>query len=206
MGEGKRFAPIDYINAARVPDTMAEGDFFPWQIIRRKSPDIGLLGFETQTMLCRWGWGSMHMQHGEIVMDDSLPELRRHLPIWMKARGRVLKTGLGLGCVVRGLLINPEVRHIDVVEIDERIIERCGAEFLGNPRVTIHHANAHTWDIDGRSWDFIWHDIHDNDESEHLAAQHGRLLVKYLTAAPIERQGAWAFPREAKRRIRRMLG
>lgn len=148
----------------------------------------------------------MHQHHGEIVMDDSLPELRRHLPIWMKARGRVLKTGLGLGCVVRGLLIKPEVEHIDVVEIDQAIIEYCGQEFIGNPRVTIHHADAHTWNFSQGKWDYIWHDIHDNAEAEHLTLQHAKLLCRYLPETPLSRQGAWAFPREVKRRTGRMLG
>lgn len=196
---------MDFIKAARVPESMKPQEFFPWQIIRRKSP-VPMLGFPTQTLLCRWDYSSMHQKHGTIVMDDSLPELRRHLPIWLAAKGRVLKTGLGLGCVVRGLLAKPEVEHIDVVEIDRKIIDICGAEFIGNPRVTIHHADAHDWPIDGRGWDFIWHDIHDNDETEHLTLQHGRLLIRYLDATPIERQGAWAFPREAKRQIGRMLG
>jgi hypothetical protein len=196
--------PMDYIEAARVPASVKEIDVFPWQIIRRKLP-CASLGFETQTMLCRWSSASMHMDHGEIVMDDSLPELRRHLPIWMKAQGRVLKTGLGLGCVVRGLLLKDQVSHIDVVEIDQKIIAAIGPEFQDNPRVTIHHANAHDWNIEGRSWDFIWHDIHDNDENEHLSVQHARLMMKYQTATPIKRQGAWAFPRPCKRQVGCML-
>jgi spermidine synthase len=52
-------------------------------------------------------------------MEDTLSELRRHTPIFMRAKGRLLVTGLGLG-VVRGLLAKPEVEHIDVVEIDRR--------------------------------------------------------------------------------------
>lgn len=197
---------MDFIRAARVPESVEPREFFPWQIIRRRSPSK-LLGFDTQTMLCRWGWGSMHQQHGEIVMDDSLPELRRHLPIWMAARGRVLKTGLGLGCVPRGLLINPAVEHIDIVEIDAAIIDAIGPEFEGNPRVTIHHADAHTWDFGDRRWDYIWHDIHDNAEEQNLIVQHARLMVRYLDATPLDRQGAWAFPREVARRLpARLLG
>lgn len=139
-------------------------------------------------------------------MDDSVPELRRHLPIWMVAKGRILKTGLGLGCVVRGLLIKPEVEHIDVVEIDPWIVEVIGAEFANNTRVAIHLADAHTWDYGDRTWDFIWHDIHDNDESEHLTLQHARLMMRFMDVVPVARQGAWAFPREAKRKIGKMLG
>lgn len=199
-------SPMEYICAARVPDTVREVDDHPWQIIKRKSPDKNLLGFESQTLLCRWNWASIHMPHGEIVMDDSLPELRRHLPIWLAAKGRVLKTGLGLGCVVRGLLIKDDVTHIDVVEIDKKIIEWIGPEFENEPRVTIHHADAHNWDHSDLHFDYIWHDIHDNNETEHLALQHARLMTKFLPVTPIERQGAWQFPRESKRKIGKMLG
>lgn len=198
--------PMDFIHAARVPAELEERDDFPWQIIRRKSPDKDLLGFDHQTMLCRWNMASMHMKHGEIVMDDSLPELQRHLPIWLAAKGRVLKTGLGLGCVVRGLLAKEEVSHIDVVEIDQKIIEWIGPEFESNPRVTIHHADAHEWDFKGRAFDYIWHDIHDNNETEHLALQHARLMTRFMDVTPVERQGAWLFPRVSKRKIGKMLG
>lgn len=39
---------------------------------------------------------------GELVMTDSLDELNTHLDFMLRAHGRVLITGLGLGCVVRG--------------------------------------------------------------------------------------------------------
>ncbi len=129
-------------------------------------------------------------------MEDSRRELSRHLPIWLAARGRVLKTGLGLGCVVRGLLANPDVEHIDVVEIDKGIIRVCGAEFVGNPRVTVHHADALTWDRGGRMWDFAWHDLHSFDE-EHLDLMHAKLLIDYREA--VGQQGAWQWPRLAHR-------
>lgn len=192
------------ILAARA-SSMAPAEFGRWQIIRRNSPDRDLLGFPTQTMLCRWSWASLHMSHGEIVMDDSLPELRRHMPIFVEGRGRILKTGLGLGCVVRGLLEKAEVEHIDVVEVDADIIRHCGAEFAGNPRVTIHHADAHTWDFGGLTWDYVWHDVHDNDETEATQIQHARLIARYIDRVPVERQGAWAFPRIVRHNIP-MLG
>lgn len=201
-------SPITYMRAARVPDSIKPATFFPWEIIKRPMPHgIGFDGFETQTMLTRWGWSSLHQEHGEIVMDDSLVELRRHLPIWMKAKGRVLKTGLGLGCVVRGLLINPAVEHIDVVEIDEHIIKHCGGDFIGNPRVTIHLADATTWDFGDRRWDYAWHDVHDNFETQHLTVTHAHLIERFIDRVPLRNMGAWAFPREIKRRLGgRMLG
>src|SRR6185295_6407091 len=148
--------PHDFLEAARVPKSVEPQEFGLWTIERRTlhGPDgpskfwrelIGPCRWLDYTILRRWTLASMHLHLGEIVMEDSERELRRHLPIWLNARGRVLKTGLGLGCVVRGLLANPDVHHVDVVEIDADIIRIIGAEFAGNPRVTIHHADALTW-------------------------------------------------------------
>ena len=70
----------------------------------------------------------------------------------------MLITGLELGCVVRGLLCNTAVESIDVVEIDEGLIRIVGAEFLANPRIIFHHADAREFPAD-QKWDFAWHDI-----------------------------------------------
>ena len=195
-----------FLAAARVPHSILPQKFGLWTIERRKAADsilgelgdepYGKVGWPDYTLLRRVTLASLHLELGEIVMEDSRQELRRHLPIWMAARGRVLKTGLGMGCVVRGLLLKPEVEHIDVVEIDADIIRVFGAEFVGKPRVTLHHADALDWDPGGRRWDFAWHDIHSFDE-EALQVKHGRLMVGFAGRAA--KQGAWAFPREAHR-------
>jgi hypothetical protein len=138
----------------------------------------------------------------EIVMEDSRPELARHLPIWKAARGRVLISGLGLGCVVRGLLTKPSVEHIDVVELDPWIIEVVGPEFAGDPRVSIHQGDALTfeWPADAR-WDFAWHDIVANAKEVHLQKLHTQLIMKF--ADRVKRQGAWNWPREFRKLAKR---
>jgi predicted membrane-bound spermidine synthase len=106
----------------------------------------------------------------------------------------VLVTGLGLGCVVRGLLAKPEVDHIDVVELDGAIIDVVGAEFAAEPRVTIHHHNALTFPVEGRSWDVAWHDIW-CERNDGLDMLHAKMIHHFADACP--QQGAWAFPRWA---------
>ncbi len=137
-------------------------------------------------------------------MEDSPVELSRHLPIILRARGRVLVSGLGLGCVVRGLLAKPEVDHIDVIEIDPSIVALCGAEFASNPRVTLHLADARTWPIpDGARWDYAWHDVW--SETESLAVVHAGLIARYDSFC--DYQGAWMMPRLAMRHMPdRILG
>lgn len=197
--------PGDFLEAARVPRSLEPQEFGLWQIERRRfhnenGPSEFWRGrWLDYTLLRRWTLASLHQQLGEIVMEDSEGELRRHLPIWLAARGRVLKTGLGLGCVVRGLLANPDVEHVDVVEIDGDICRIIGAEFAGNPRVTIHQDDALTWDFGDRRWDYAWHDLHSFDD-RHLQLMHMDLIRRFLPAVG-GRQGAWAFPREVARRM-----
>lgn len=111
----------------------------------------------------------------------------------------MLATGLGLGCVVRGLLINPDVDHIDVIELDHRLIRIVGAEFAGNPRVTLHHGNALKVPLDGH-WDFAWHDICAHGGTG-LQALHTKLMMRWFDRVTV--QGAWGYPRCIRRVIRR---
>jgi hypothetical protein len=119
------------------------------------------------------------------------------LPIWLRAKGRILITGLGLGCVVRGLVASPQVEHVDVVEIDADILSVIGSEFATNPRVTLHHGDAHRIAFsEGTHWDFAWHDIW-TEQNKGLHHAHMKLLMKFNKQ--VAHQGAWQMPRAFKR-------
>lgn len=196
--------PRDYLEAARVPRTILPQEFGLWNIQRlaaggqiinssERAMHVERCGWPDYTLLRRVTEATMHTL-GEIVMEDSAFELRKHLPIWMAARGRVLVTGLGLGCVVRGLLAKPNVDEIDVVEIDDGILRVIGPEFAKNPRVNLHHGDAMKIELPG-SFDFAWHDLW--KEGDGLHRLHAKLFVKYRRRCGP--QGAWAFPRFAAR-------
>lgn len=196
--------PRDYIEAARVPRWILPQTFGLWTIERSMAGggivnpeqfamNFERCGFPDYTLLRRMTEATMHCV-GEIVMEDSRSELQKHLPIWMAARGRVLVTGLGLGCVVRGLLAKQDVDQIDVVEIDDGILRVIGPEFAKNPRVNLHHGDALKIDLPGK-FDFAWHDLW--KEGDGLQRLHARLFIKYLRQCGP--QGAWAFPRFAAR-------
>lgn len=203
VGAGQPRTRRMFLNAARVPLTLQPQAFGLWTIERYPANELVaaiMVGRASYTVLRRMSLKTLHQEKGEVVMEDSRLELLRHMPIWMAAHGRVLVTGLGLGCVVRGLLILPEVTHIDVVEIDPDILRVCGAEFLGNPRVTLHQGDAesYAWP-DDTYWDFAWHDLWTDDNA--LQALHLRLFARFWEV--VGAQGAWAFPRPFKRLIRR---
>lgn len=181
----------------------APRDLFPWGKDQSYNATVqGDVAFMTHVCLA-----GLHMVDfpmagfgGYTVMDDSDAELSRHFEAVRHSAGRVLKTGLGFGCFVRMCLTKPDVEHIDVIEIQKPIIDHFGAEFEGNPRVTIHHADAFEFEPSGHRWDFAWHDIY-TDGNEGLAAAHTRLIKKFLPYC--EKQGAWQLPREARNMVRR---
>lgn len=190
------------LTAARVPDTVQPQMFGLWRIRRLHltQGDALRVGWPTQTRLERYTLAVEMAEHGEgaLVMEDSQRELSRHLPCWLHAHGNVLVTGLGLGCVVRGLLACPKVEHIDVVEIDRGILHVIGAEFVRHPKVTLHHGDALTWAPGPRQrWTLGWHDLWSAPEEGHLAILHGKVLLRF--APYCDAQGAWQFPRAFKR-------
>lgn len=201
------------MEAARVPRSIEPQDFGLWRIERIKaSRRPEKIDDETLAMPSRWcGWpdytmlskfteATLHRIRGDIVMEDSQRELRKHLPIWMKAKGRVLVTGLGLGCVVRGLLANRDVDRIEVVEIDQDICRIIGYEFAGNPRVGLTLGNAFDeYAVTGK-FDFAWHDLW--TEGDGLQLMHAELFEKFSDLCG--QQGAWAFPRQFARLYARL--
>ena len=179
--------------SARVPPHITEAKFGLWSFWRvrcQTEADRRWVGANVLSILGRVSWLTVGLDTYEVVMEDSVQELRRHLPIFRHGHGRVLISGLGLGCVVRGLLMKPEVAHIDdVVEIEQRIIEHFGAEFADNPRVTIRHGDALTvkWPASTR-WDVAWHDI-TCVKGDALTLSHARLVARHFHRC--SRQGWW---------------
>lgn len=153
------------------------------------------------TSLCCWTDSTIHLGYGVAVMSDDPKELRKHFPILRAAHGRVLVSGLGLGCVVRGLLAIPAVTHVDVVEIDRDVLAMMLPTFPPCSRLTIHCGNALTFPWPrGTRWDFAWHDVWGEDPSTQVL--HAQLLVRYRRM--VGRQGAWGMPRWGRRLFGRL--
>ncbi|MCL6583590.1 MAG: polyamine aminopropyltransferase [bacterium] len=76
-------------------------------------------------------------------------EMITHVPLLSHPNPqKVLIVGGGDGGSVREVLKHPEVEHIDLVEIDQMVIDKCREYFptltqgLSSPKVTIHIANG----------------------------------------------------------------
>jgi hypothetical protein len=144
------------------------------------------------------------------IMSDTPAEIEGHEEVIENAHGRVLVTGLGLGCIVSALLAKPDVDHITVIEIDRDVIALTGPYYEDDPRVTIVNADALGFaslvkpgvDYIGESqlpFDYAWHDIWthiaDRNLDDDSLAEHG---ISYQTMfdayAPFcDDQGAWAY-------------
>ena len=136
---------------------------------------------------------------GEVVMEDTPFELRTHLGFVMRARGRVLVTGLGLGCVIRGLLANPNVQHVTCIENSPDVIKLVGSH-MPKERLTIIEADALEWTANNQEqFDCAWHDLWtDRGAGEpHLDHWHATLFMNCRNR--VNHQGAWAFDRRAKK-------
>lgn len=156
----------------------------------------------TYTYLFRVTEGSLQREPpGELVMEDTPFELRTHLGFVMHAFGNVLVTGLGLGCVVRGLLANPNVQHVTCIENSPDVLKLVGPH-MPSERLTIVEDDAFRWVAKNSTrFDCAWHDLWTNRDAgePHLDFWHMRLLLNCRHT--VTRQGAWALNRVAKQRL-----
>ncbi|WKZ32132.1 MAG: fused MFS/spermidine synthase [Thermodesulfobacteriota bacterium] len=86
------------------------------------------------------------------IADTHTQLLIGHLPLFLhKNPERVLNIGLGGGFTVGAIKAHPQVKHIDVVEIDPLVVEATGTHFRGvnndalnDPRISVHiHDGRH---------------------------------------------------------------
>lgn len=202
-------SPRELLVAARA-DSIPEGESGLWGVrkVRLSKPYIAKhprlkrlieLPPRTYTKLFRATEATMHLLDGECVMEDTDLELKTHLGFMLRAHGRVLITGLGLGCVVRGCLANPAVEHIVCIEKSASVLVLVGP-YMPKERLTIIHADALEWvRTHARGFDCAWHDLW-SDESAgepNLHLLHSWLLAECAEEIPL--QGAWDFPREQRR-------
>jgi hypothetical protein len=148
---------------------------------------------------------------GETWMTNTAQEVLDHQHAFENAHGRVLVHGLGLSCVVSGLLALEAVEHIDVVEMDPNVIALVGPAYADEERVTIHQGNCLTFPWpDSVRWNYVWHDIwatiSDANLDEPEAAENGITyeMLRDQFADRADMQGFWAEDVAKKMRRRRL--
>lgn len=195
------------ILAAARADAIPEGESGPWYV--KKTAVLEPIAADKHgreitiprgiyTNLFRWTDSTLHLV-GEMVMNDKPDELNTHLDFMLRAHGRVLVTGLGLGCCVRGMLENPRVQHVTVIENSPDVLKLV-TPHMPKERLTIVEAEAVEWTKQhGEGFDCAWHDVWtDTDAGEpHLQLVHAKLIVNTLPGMKLV--GAWAMPRRLRR-------
>lgn len=160
----------------------------------------------TYTHLLRWTQANIHLPHGECVMEDTPREINKHLQFMLLARGKVLITGLGLGCVTRGTLANPAVTSVTVIEQSPDVLKLVRPYMPNDPRLTIIESEAEAWiENNSERFDCAWHDLWTNtaEGEDHLQIKHASLINKLSDNVNI--QGAWAMPRWYRRIVPDLL-
>lgn len=154
---------------------------------------------------CSYTWlgcytnATLH-EGGEAVMHDTPEELGTHLEFMLRARGSVLITGLGLGCVTRGVLANPAVKKVLVIERDKSVLKLVAPYMAKDPRLFILHFDAIAWcKKTTEEFDCAWHDLWDNEDwgGPSLGEMHAELLIAMTRR--VRFQGAWNMPRHVRR-------
>jgi len=115
-------------------------------------------------------------RNGTVVMSDTSAEILDHLHVIRLAHGRCLVAGLGLGMVVRAILLKDETEHVDVLELSEDVIKLVGPHLQQefDDRLTIHQADAYQWKPPkGVRWNVAWYDIWDD-----LCTDNLKLMTK----------------------------
>lgn len=102
-------------------------------------------------------WGRLMALDGFFQTSDreewTYHEMGAHVPLLTHPSPRkVLVVGGGDGGMVREVVKHPSVEHVDLVEIDGRVIEVCkeyfpqiSAALTGNPKVHVHVADGIQW-------------------------------------------------------------
>jgi hypothetical protein len=138
-------------------------------VVEENEPGNLRLALHGRTMITP-GTYTRLTEGGTVWMSDVPEEMETHAPafnaiFWARPGARVLIHGLGLGMVVQYALRAENVSHVDVVELDERVIALAGPHYeamaavLGT-ELNILHGDAHEriW-APGTRWDVVWHDI-----------------------------------------------
>lgn len=113
--------------------------------------------------IVRKGSGTVLLFKGEWWMDDYMlgRGFDNTFDFIDKAKGHILITGLGLGCVPAYLINkkNDAIESITIIEREPRIIRHVGTELIKkSDKISIVEADAMSW-IPTRIFDVAWHDF-----------------------------------------------
>lgn len=133
------------------------------------------------------------LQNGEYWMSDTPQEANTINPFAIKAHGKVVTFGLGIGYFVFMALLNPNVESVTVVEWSEDVInmfkEHLLPQFPRNDKITIIHGDAFEYYNEEflSKFDYSFADIWKSNDDGYEMIE--RMLESYLP--PFEKADFW---------------
>lgn len=128
------------------------------------------------------------MRSGTIVMSDTPAEMRDHSLAVYRAEGSCLINGLGIGMVLKNILLNQKVTDVTVVEVSQDLIDIVSPHYKDD-RVTFVCDSAFDYTPPkGKRYKMVWHDIWDYICADNLP-EMTRLHRKY--GRRTDWQGSW---------------
>lgn len=164
----------------------------------------------TYTYLYKMTMATMNQEPpGVCIMEDTPQELNTHRAFMMEARGNVLVTGLGLGCVVRGLLANPAVTRLTVIENSQDVLKLVAPYVTGgrhDDRLLVVYADAIAWTkATTQTFDYAWHDLCSTQEDGQLHLDHYHVEMLMNLRGKVGKQGAWNLHRKVKEAVSKLI-
>ena len=131
------------------------------------------------------------MRGNTLVMSDTPAEMWDHWEAVRVAKGSCLLNGLGIGMVLKNILLKSEVADVTVVDISQDVIDMV-SPYYNDPRVNFVCCNAMEYQPPkGKRFDMVWHDIWDYICADNLP-EMTKLKRKY--GRRTSWQGCWAEP------------
>jgi hypothetical protein len=128
------------------------------------------------------------MIDGKLVMSDTPDEMNDHWHAIWNAKGSCLINGLGIGMVLKNILLKDIVTDVTVVEINQDLIDLV-SPYYKDSRVGIICSDAYEYKPEkGKRYKMVWNDIWNNICSDNLEGMK-KLHRKY--GRRCDWQGSW---------------
>jgi spermidine synthase len=116
---------------------------------------------------------------GKLNMSDTLMERRTNARLVHFASGRVLLFGLGLGLVLRPLLLKRDVESVRVVELEQDVIDLVGSHYW-HRKLQIVQGDAFTYKpAPGETFNTIYFDIWEKLGDHDIFLEQQELQARY---------------------------
>lgn len=149
--------------------TIPECNNGEWKVEKFKPDYLDIHALMHGRQAAKVGATYTRLVRGEtLVMSDTPAEMSDHRDAVRVAKGSCLLNGLGIGMVLKNILLKAEVTDVTVVEVSQELIDLVSPHYK-DARVTFVCADALTYQPPkGKRYQMVWHDIWDTICADNL--------------------------------------